>query len=932
MTVLPATATQLVGREVELSLLRSRLEAAAAGNGAVVTVRGEPGLGKTALISELIREATEFTVLRCRGVETEAELPFSGLHELLMPLLADAATLPDEQRSALQAALSMVTPEPASVVHASMAALTLIAAAATTQPVLLVADDIHWMDEPTMVVLAFVARRIAHDRVLIVTAERPDAPANGPLAETLELQPLTAAAVASLATQLAMEPMVGRAGDALADATGGNPLAVIETVRLLGTKLNRLGTVLDEPLPPGALIERGFASRLAGLPAETREALAVVATAFTDSAEIVTRALDHLNLPAGALDPAERAGVTVRQLDSVRFAHPLLRSLVFHRAAPDDRRRFHAALAAVTSDRGVRAWHAASACAKADAAVADELAAAAADCRTRGGIVASGQALERAARLTPDRLLRAERLLHAAQAARRSGRAPWASSLLDEALDLTDRDRSKALTIEIEAQQLVIDAHAGSYDGLLAAQLELADAAERADPDVACETRTDVAYEGVLLRDSSLALRSMDQAETFAGGASPSVRHDHAVIAALTLIATGRAPTEGIARLRDAVTTQLDRGVEWGPQNTDILAAEHLWPFGEEQLSLALTARMIPAARQSGELVALIGGLGVESSVRLRAGDWAGAEAQLEQALQLSEVQGVEWYRAAIGVRLTYVRALQGDDRALVMPAPLRNASEGYRRPFDDHLGTAAGLYYLGHGDAEQAATCLERVAAPFLAGSMDGPTVVPWPAEIVEAFGLAGHHAAAVTHHQQFRARWSAISTPWSRAVDARLAGLLADDRSYPGEFDRALQEHATFTAPFELARTHLHYGRRLRRSGKRAEAGTQLTAALTLFEQLGAQSWARQASNELSAAGAARQPSSGAAQLTSQERLVAECVTRGMTNKEAAAHLFLTPKTIEWHLRQIYRKLGIKSRVQLAAYVRESDQLASSGPVLPT
>ncbi len=906
------TPAPLIGRDHELARLAELVDQARAGHGGAVLVRGEPGVGKTALVEQVRAAASDFRVLHCRGVEAEVELPFSGLQTLLLPLLPGADQLPDGQREALSAALAMEAAEPASIVTASMAALTLIAGAAASEPTLLLVDDLHWMDESSLLALAFIARRLGHDRVLLLMAAREQAATADVIAEQITLDPLPTDAAAQLAERLLDRSLLPETAAAVSAATGGNPLAVVEAVRLLGDNLEQLSTGLNEPLPPTQLIERGFASRLSGFTAQARDALLLVSTALADSAELILDALEHLHIDAAVLDEAEDAGVIARQPHSVAFTHPLLRSLVFHGAAPAARRRCHAALADVSRDPGAQAWHAAAASQRPDESIAAALADAAHLFQKRGGQLAAARALEQAARLTPDAYARAERLQRAGISARAGGRPDWAMELLDDAY--REASANRALQLQIESERIPLQASSGSNEGVLERQLQLADDAAGVSRDIAIDALAQAAVEAMFVGAPDVAMASLERMRPLGQPEDPVIQIHIRTAEAAILVHYG---------IDEARAIELSGEVARRAPDMVLLAttgaAETLLMLERDDAAERVIARALRNARALGDLQVLIGALFCEGYRRFRAGDWAAADLALEQACQLCESRRIDWHLASAAALLALVRGSRGDDgvHALVTLVDALSARNAYH--FDQYIQSALGVHALAHRDAARAVLHLENAARHCKAAQLVDPSALPWPGDLVEAHLLAGDTVQAEEALGWLRARLQVNDRKLGRAVVGRLEGIMARE-DFDTPFQTALKLHAAQPSPFEQARTHLQYGRRLRRAGRRSEAAEQLTSAARIFERLSAGPWLQQVHTEQQASGSghAAKTDASAALLSPQETAVADLVAEGLTNRQIAAQLFLTPKTIEWHLRQIYRKLGIKSRVQLASYVQ--------------
>lgn len=904
---------QLVGRDAELALLSGAAERAHAGHGSAITISADPGAGKTALADAFASAQQDFEVLRCRGVESEVELPFSGLHTLLRPVLHASASLPIEQQDALKSALAMRTTTPASPVVVALATLDLLAEAAATSPVLLVVDDLHWIDAATLSVLMFIARRLEHDRILLVATLRTGTDTEQLGGTELGVTPLSLDAARDLAERQLGSPLSQPISQALWRATGGNPLAVIETVRLAGQDVHTLGTILDEPIAAGARIDRGFSRRLEQLGPDTRRALVLVAVALTDATDEIAAGLRDLGLCPQALDEAERAELITSRMGKVQFVHPLLRSAVHHSASLAERQRCHAAMAAGSVSRGAKAWHAASAAVAEDEQVAQELEAVASDFERRGGRVAAARALERAAELSPSRADRARRLLAAGTAARHATRTAWAKRLLDHAHALAD-DPLLRLTVELD--RLLLDAHTQSNAGALARQVALARAADGVDAGLAAACWIDVASEATLAGNMPMALEAVDRLRTESGARTPGRQSGADILIGVTEVLSGRSPLCGAQTLRRAV----DERLETYDSFTGSLIEGLVW-IEEFDLARQLIDAGLEPSRSRGAVLHHLTYLWGDGYHRFRTGDWDGARLQLSQAIRLAEDGAHHFCLGIFSAQLAIVLAAQGDPASVELTATAsRLETEFELTSLPPYLENARGLYHLSCGAPELAIEHLENAEDWCIRAGYDEPSVWSSPADLVDAYLAAGRRRDAEVALERLRERATRADRTWALASVARLEGMLASDGTFDAHFARAFELFGMTRAPFDQARAQLDYGRRLQRAGRGAEARAALDGAITAFRRLGATAWLRQAEAVLAPGGLPERASALAApdplaELTDRERVVADCIVQGMTNKEAAAHLFLTLKTIEWHLRQIYRKLGIKSRTQLAA-----------------
>ena len=905
----------VVGRSRELSFLRTSLAHAARGEGRVVSVSAGPGMGKTALLETFVATARA-TTLRCHGIEAEVELPFSGLHQLLLPVEAALHDLEPDQQAALEEAITLQPGRKVSTIDAALGTLSLVAKLAADRPVLVVVDDAHWIDAATARVLAFVARRIAHHPVLMLVAMRPSEqplPFDGHL---LTLGPLDASETRDLALAAAGRPMLSSATDAVYRATGGNPLAIVATIASSRGQLDQLGTLLDEPPPVDELIKRSFAERIAQLSEDCRRAVAVAATSVTDDADTIDRAVTSLGLPAEILDEAEDAGVVRRHVATITFRHPLLRSVVFHDITATQHRAIHRALADAADDASLRAWHAGAAARGTDDALADQLAAAADDFIARGGHLAGARALERAARLTADREVRAQRLLDAALSAREASRNQWAARLYDEAETATADPRRR---IAIRSHRLHLELWAGEeLDGDVNPFTRIAEDALEVDRDLGLNLLAVGANRQVIGGHREEAVQIVQRIRDLGPADDPATRTRTDMVDGIVSVLSGSDPVRGRALL---VGVAQDLIASNEVIDADVLADALLW-VEEYDLAAELVTTALDKSRALGSVRRESAVLSLDGYRRFRTGDWAGAAATLREASDLSEAAGERYQLALTIATLALVEGCRGNDATPLLDQAAQLIEDHRFVDMLPHLLCARGASELVQGRGEGALVHLEAMEAWCRDGGYVEPAVFPWQADIVEAYLLVGRVDEARAALERLRDRSAPTERIWPAATIARLEGILAPDESYVGCFERAIALFSTIPAAFELAQSHLRFGERLRRSGRRAAADEQLRLAEALFAQLEAPKWlerTRAARRGERAASTAAKAHAAGIQLTAQERAVAELVAEGLTNKEIAARLFLTVKTIEWHLRQIYRKLDIKSRVQLAAYVNE-------------
>ncbi|GAA3378811.1 LuxR family transcriptional regulator [Streptomyces sannanensis] len=908
------TTDLLVGRATECEAIDAFLARLRAGDGGVLVLRGEPGAGKSALLRYATRAAGPARVLRVVGAEPEAGMAFAALHQLLLPVVEFADGLPEVQREAVRGALGLAAATGAQdrfLVSAGV--LSLLAEAAGSQGLLCVVDDFQWVDRASADALLFAARRLGADRVGLIVATRETAEARHALRGMPDLRPagLDAEGAAQvLAARVAVSPapdVVAR----ITAATGGNPLALHETAMLL-TEDQLIGrAALPDPLPLGDGSHAVYGEQIEQLPDDTRLVLLAAALEGRGEPGVIFDAAGRLGVPPGALDAAEAAGLVVADPAQVRFRHPLIRAAVHEAASPPERRAAHTALAealAAAGDTDRQARHRGAAALGPDESIAAELAAAAHRDRERGGYASAAEALQWSARLTPDEGTRARRLTDAAAAAWLSGRPGQAQSALAKArevarepgllaelgglrgrFELISGDAAEALRVLLAAADQALDAGARGL-GLLGDAAEAAFCVGDLDAFVRIGRRAETLSE-VFLRDVLAGAGALLGGD--AGGGVPLLRRALAAV---------REDEPDAATLLWAAT-----------------AASLL---GETDTAAGFGARAGRVARVSGMAGTLPVVLETSATAERMNSRFALSAALSEEGLALARETGVTNSAAAHLANLAVCAALRGheDDcrsyaqQALAVAIPHRL---GLRVGVASY---ALGLLDLGLGRFEQAH---ERFTALTQAGPGAGHPVAVWgsTADRVEAAVAAGEHEEARTA-VAFLEQWSAhAASPRARALLARCRALVTDDESAVPKLEEAIALLAGDAgAEYDRARTALLLGERLRRDRRATDARPHLRLAAETFRRLGAASWESRAEGELRAAGeaAVRAEPAALGELTPQELRIARLVAEGASNRDVAARLFLSPRTVEYHLYKVYPKLGISSRTDLARLFR--------------
>ncbi len=916
----------LIGRTAEQTRLDKLLTGAREARGGALVLVGEAGIGKSELCRHALRGADGMTVLVARGLEAEAERPFGTLADLLQPVTDHIAALPPPQAVALQAACALAPPAPPTPPFAvGVATLALLADIAEHQPLLVVVDDLHWVDGPSRDALLFVARRLEAERIAMLLSVRADDEYDASIdLATLALAGLDAGDSGELLVATSGHSVSEPVAAKLHAETGGNPLALEELAGLLNERELTGLAPLAQPLPPGPVIERAFRRRLDALDDDARTALLVTAASASRDSALVVRALGEVGLDAAALEAAETAGHVRIAAGRVEFRHPLLRSTAYHESTPADRRQAHAALAQALRDEPTRAaWHLAECTLGYDEDVALRLAEAGLDARLRCAHETAGRAVERAAQLTPDATARAMRLAEAAGDFILAGRPDHAARLTDDALEIVHDDGLRAdITLLHGTLQLLTARPAEAYRSLV----EAAGRIEDADPTRAAFLLATAVLASYMDRDvgpaSAVAERAYragsragGMAETLAGaiyGQEQVLRGD-----------TGA----GTALLEQALPAFLEADPLWGfhPQTVQSVATALVWleRFDDARHLLDRGAR---AARRAGAPGSLPYPLAVLADADFRTGAWDRAYSGAHEALVLARETGQVNHVPLVLTTLARIEAARGldlDARAHLDEARNLARDLGVLGSIEVYADAVLGFLELGLGRSGHAIAPLRAVERVLDETATIEPAVVPSAPDLVEALAREGRadEARAVLAVHAERAERSGRS--WAHATAQRGAGILAD----PGDVDRcfsaAMRAHECLPMPFELARTQLCYGERLRRERRPTDGRRELRRALDTFESLGAAPWAERAAAELRATGetARSRTAPPTAELTPQELRVALTVAEGSTNKEAAAALFLSPKTVEYHLGAVYRKLGLRSRAELARMFADQD-----------
>ncbi len=888
--------------------------------GGALVIHGEAGVGKSVLLRELRESAGRFQVLWTTGIQGEMELSFAAAADLLGPLEEGIDDLPDPQASALRGALRVAEEQVADRFAVYAAMRSLLGQASRNRPLLVLVDDAHWIDASSREALLFCARRADEAAVALIFAVRDGA--GNELAvdglPRLRLEGLDEEAAVELAARAApgIDSGVARA---LHGHTGGNPLAIVE----LASELSPDQAGGREPLPAvpeiGPRLRAVFEERLNRLPEATRRALVVAAASETGRLDTIRAAMSSTGLDQESLAPAEELGVIDITGGVLAWRHPLVRSAAYHAVAPAERRSAHAALADAAHGDSLddhRAWHLAAAADAPDESVAAELERVAERATQRGGTAVVARALETAARLTPGDEKRGRRFIAAASAAIATADSARAGALLDAAQRHTGNPRLHAQIERLRARmELMGGSPQAAHDRLVRAAAPW----ESQDPALAAEMLTEAVEAHMAQGKRDDYLRTAGRAFAVGRRAGSDWEALPGVVYAMGLIGVGES-AEGV-ELLDRYSSVAEIPEVWtiGPELVGMVALTWIWLERFDDAERLLTA-VVEAARESGAARVLCLPLAVLGELNHRLGRWATARRMVAESVRHAEDVGQGALLANNVCYLARVEASLGNGEAA-----RSNAERGLALcraqglgAIEPHARYALGLLALSRGEYEVAARELNDIT--LLNDFAHEPGLMIWEPDFIEAQLLVGKRDKAKAALRLFEEDVQKTGRPRGRAVLARLRGMFGGDESLDAEFGTALELHKQTQCPFEEARTQLAYGERLRRARRRADARVQLSPALATFEELGARLFADRARGELQAAGArARSAANGdsLSELTAAERRVVDVIVGGATYDEAASALFLSPRTIETHLRQAYRKLGVRSRSELATLV---------------
>jgi DNA-binding CsgD family transcriptional regulator len=912
----------LLGREHECRAIDRLLESARSGASAVAVVRGGPGMGKSTLLDYALKSSSGFRTARAAGVEAEVELAFASLQQLCAPLLDGLARLPRPQRVALETAFGLADGGPPDKFLVGLALLSLLSDAGSSQPLLCVVDDAQWLDRASAQALSFAARRLEADSVAVVFATR-DISGTDELARfpELMLERLSGPDALELLTSTLQGRLDGTVATRVVAEAQGNPLALLELARASGPGDLAGGFALPGAAIPGQ-IEETFRRRAERLPPDTQFLLLLAAAEPVGDPAVLWRAATILQIEDDAASPAEDDGL-IEFGTLVRFRHPLVRSALYKAASASQRRRAHGALADATDrkiDPDRRAWHQAQAAAGPDEALAEELERSADRAQARGGPAATAAFLERAVALSLDPALKVKRALAAAEAKYEAG-AP------DSALELltfVDTGPADALSrARVERLRGRVAHLKGRGDESARLLLSAATHLEVLDPALAQETFLAALHAAIIsgARDGLLAVASALPTTSRAREPRP-----------VELLLSGwsrlisRGFPAGYDDLKRAMRA-LDSEPESGGADLRVLffaiqVARACW---DDEHWYLLSSRYVRQARDSGALTELPRALSVHGQFLEQSGEFAAAAGMFEEANAIAEATG-----AAPTWGSPYGSAV-GDEEDLAIERIEAAYREASRTGDGDRMLTtqrALAVLYNGLGRYREAMAAAQRFCDQHPRGGT-GKVLM----ELVEASSRCGEHDLAAEAFQRLRQRTQNGGTDWALGVEATAGALLSQGQAAEDLYGQALDRLGRCRMRIYQARTALLYGEWLRREHRPVDAREQLRTAYAMFETMGARAFARRAQTELAATGG-RAPKSKrhlSDELTSQEARVAGLASEGLTNQQVAAQLFLSPNTVDYHLRKVFQKLNINTRGQLHRVLADHLGRAGRAPARP-
>ncbi|MGE2690489.1 helix-turn-helix transcriptional regulator [Mycolicibacterium pulveris] len=914
-------ARPLRGRREECAALDRVISTVRSGRSQVLVLRGEAGVGKSALLDYVADNAAGSRVLRTAGVESEMELAFAGLQQLCAPLADHSDALPAPQHAAVDTAFGRSAGPAPDRFLVGLAVLSLLASAARDQPLVCLIDDAQWLDRVSIQTLAFVARRLLAEPVALIFAARDGSADESSGLPTLAVGGLRPDDARALLESVIPGRLDERVRDRIVAETRGNPLALLELPRDLSAAelAGGFGRPDSRPL---ANIEQTFLRRIELLPPQTQRLLLIAAAEPVGDAVLLMRAAQRLGVSLDAGAPAQGAGLI--DIDtSVRFRHPLVRSAAYRAADPQQRRAVHQALAEATdpaADPDRRAWHLANAASGPDEQVAAELERSADRAQARGGIASAAAFLERATELTMDPVRRGARALAAAQAKRDAADLDGTDQLLAVAQNAPLDALQRARLVRLHAQIAFAKSRGGdssmSVSETAVGLLHAAKGLETLDDGLSRETYLEAmgaAMHGGRLCPLGGAVEVAEPARLAPPGPQPPRPIDLLLEGLSARVTDGHAAS--VATLRNGLTLLREEVGRGGPEVMTWLwlafpvaqesAVHELW---DDDLWHQLATEAVRLARGAGTLAVLPVTLAYRAGVHVQAGELATAAELIAEADAITAATGYVPVKFP-ALMLSAWRGVEAEAMALIDAAAADATARGDGR-LAGSASYATAVLNNGLGRYE-----LARVAAENACDHEDlglfGWSLV----ELIEAASRSGGRPVASKALGQLEERTVAGETDWARGIYARSQALLAPDDSAEPLYREAIERLGATKIAVHLARARLIYGEWLRRCNRRADARVQLNEAHEMFTGMGAEAFAERTRRELIATGEKMRKKAGSSgeQLTAQEAQIARLAGEGLTNQEIGAQLFISTHTVEWHLRKVFVKLGITSRRQL-------------------
>jgi DNA-binding CsgD family transcriptional regulator len=912
-----AGAARLAGRRDELSVLGRLIDAVREGDSRVLVLRGEAGVGKTTLLEHLAGQERGCQLARAVGVQSEMELAFAGLHQLCAPMLDRADRLPAPQQDALRTAFGLMAGPPPDRFIVGLAALNLLSEVAGERPLICLVDDEQWLDQASAQALGFTARRLGADPVGLVFAARKPGPELAGLPE-LEVDGLSDDDARALLDSALAGPLDDRVRDLIVAETRGNPLALLELPEGLSPAELAGGFGLPRAASPAGLIETAFARRLAALPAETRRLVLLAAADSSGDGPLVGRAARRLGIPVQAAEPAAEADL-VEFGGRVRFRHPLARAAAYQSASLRERRAAHAALAEATdraADPDRRAWHRGQAADAPDEEVAVELESSAGQAQARGGLAAAAAFLQRSVALTADPARQADRALAAAQLSLQAGAFGASLDLLATA---ETRPLGEFASARVDRLRGHIDFVCGQTGDAATVLLTTARRLESFDLELARGTYLSAWGAAIVTvggsGDGDVLLqicRSMLALPPPPDGPRPL---DLALEGLALLITEGHAAAAATLQRAAKVLTSIpvEEVLHWGW--VAISASSAVWDY---EGFYGISARQVRLVRDVGALAQLPLFLSQAGIARARMGDLTGAESVAAESASVAARTGNRFPPHV----LLLLRAMQGREAeaAAAITSAIEESAASGQGSAATFAHWAAAVLHNGLAHYKEAASAAQRAAAnPF----------DPWNAlwalpELVEAAARAGDRELARNALDRLAVMTQPSGNDPALGIEARCRALLSDGTDADDLYREAIDRLGLTRLRPELARAHLLYGEWLRREGRRVEAREQLRTGHDMLAAIGMEAFAERARRELIATGGKvrRRGIETTDHLTPQEEQIARLAGDGRTNPEIAAQLFLSARTVEWHLGKVFGKLGVGSRRELTAALGQRGQ----------